>query len=525
MLPRFLTRSEPLALALIVPFAPFAIGAFQPEFSMNTQHRNRIKSPAAPVLRFAITRHVCAMLLIALAASLVNAQGPLVAWGDDSAGMVSGAPSGSFVAVAAGSHGVSHAVGIRTNGTLASWGDPVMVNGTPSGTFTAVATSGRHALAIRSDGTLASWGQSGLEGLTPAGTFTAVATSGWHAVAIRSDGTLAAWGNELDWCGGPGSQVSGPNSDGGTFIAVACVGAAGGGNTRAIRADGTIAAWGGDPFSCWEAYPPSGTFSAISANEYYNAAIRTSGSLVEWTGLSGGELETPGPFVALATVAGASWHPYRIGTTIAIHVDGTLVGLGEDHFGLVSGIPAGKYSAVAAAGGSYPFTGGVFCVAIGMPTGNQPPVITCNDPVTLWSPNHELVDAGAAFSVDDPDGDPVAVSIRVFSDETEIPDTGDGTGKHAPDFKALLASGAQGLFLRSERRGTEDGRFYLGLITADDGNGGVTQQVCILAVCPRDQTQQSLDDVLAQAAGAAGAMDFPTGLHEHGLSAPLGPNQ
>src|SRR5688572_5156928 len=97
---------------------------------------------------------------IALTTTLANAQGPLVAWGDDSDGMVSGAPSGCFVAVAAGSWSllsfpvINHAVGIRCDGTLASWGDPLMVAGTPSGTFTAVATSGRHALAIRSDGTL-----------------------------------------------------------------------------------------------------------------------------------------------------------------------------------------------------------------------------------------------------------------------------------------------------------------------------------------------------------------------------------
>jgi hypothetical protein len=163
---------------------------------------------------------------------------------------------------------------------------------------------------------------------------------------------------------------------------------------------------------------------------------------------------------------------------------------------------------------------------IGDACDNQPPVITCNGPVTLWSPDHELVDVSSAFSVADPDGDPVDVSIRVYSDETEVPDTGDGTGRHAPDFKTELASGAQGLFLRSERRGPENGRFYIGIITADDGNGGVTEQVCVLAVCPHDQNNPaSLDDVLNQANSATAAFDFPTGLHEHGLSEPLGPNQ
>jgi hypothetical protein len=197
------------------------------------------------------------------------------------------------------------------------------------------------------------------------------------------------------------------------------------------------------------------------------------------------------------------------------------------------------------------YAGGTFNSAGGVPASriaawrcegaqNTPPEITCDDPVVLWSPNHELVDASSAFSVDDPDGDPVDVSIRVFSDETETPDTGDGTGRHAPDYKAELASGAQGLFLRAERRGPEDGRFYLGIITADDGNGGVTTQVCVLAVVPHDQNNPaSLDDVTAQAEAAVADVDAlvaggedagdaaaDVGLDEHGVcGCLLGPNQ
>lgn len=172
---------------------------------------------------------------------------------------------------------------------------------------------------------------------------------------------------------------------------------------------------------------------------------------------------------------------------------------------------------------------------IGDPCDNRPPEIECGDPVVLWSPNHDLVDVSSAFSVTDPDGDPVTLSFRVISDESETPETGDGTGRHAPDFKTQLASGAQGLFVRSERRGREDGRFYIAVITADDRQGGVTTAVCTLAVVPHDQNNpQSLDDVLAQAVDAAikvqdavdkGAPLPPAGLYEHGLSGPLGPKQ
>ena len=168
-------------------------------------------------------------------------------------------------------------------------------------------------------------------------------------------------------------------------------------------------------------------------------------------------------------------------------------------------------------------------------------MITCDGPVVLWSPDHELVDVSSAISVDDADGDPVELNFRVLSDETEIPDKGDGTGRHAPDFKDEFPQG-RGLLVRSERRGSEDGRFYIFLITADDGNGGVTTAVCAAAVCPHDQNQQSLDDVLAQAATAASEVEtvanvLSTGnpgdplpeaishLHEHGLSDSLGKKQ
>ncbi len=155
-------------------------------------------------------------------------------------------------------------------------------------------------------------------------------------------------------------------------------------------------------------------------------------------------------------------------------------------------------------------------------------VVVCDGSQTDDFGSHRSVrgTSSSVTTVADPDGDPVSVSIRVYSDETEIPDTGDGTGRHAPDYKTQLASGATGHFLRSERRGPEDGRFYIGVIRADDGNGGVTEQVCVLAVCPHDQNNPaSLDDVLNQANTAAAALNFPTGLYEHGLSAPLGPNQ
>src|SRR5215211_790299 len=84
--------------------------------------RRKWKATCRPA---ASTRHAVVVALFALvlhAASATNAlaQGPLVSWGSDFYGQVSGTPTGAFLKVAAGS---SHDVAIRTDGTLASWGN------------------------------------------------------------------------------------------------------------------------------------------------------------------------------------------------------------------------------------------------------------------------------------------------------------------------------------------------------------------------------------------------------------------
>jgi hypothetical protein len=179
---------------------------------------------------------------------------------------------------------------------------------------------------------------------------------------------------------------------------------------------------------------------------------------------------------------------------------------------------------------------------IGDACDNLPPVITCNGPVVLWSTDHELADVSSAISVTDPDLDPLTLTFRVISDESETPETGDGSGRHAPDFKDEYPEG-RGLLMRSERRGKEDGRFYLIGIKAEDGNGAISTGVCIAAVVPHDQDPMSLQAVLDQAAAAMALFDqalidqlmvaapgtaLPAALshlYEHGLAAPLGPKQ
>lgn len=146
---------------------------------------------------------------------------------------------------------------------------------------------------------------------------------------------------------------------------------------------------------------------------------------------------------------------------------------------------------------------------------NALPVITCNEPVVLWPPNHDLIDVSSAFSVTSQDDSPITYSIRVFSDEPEAsPDP--GTGKHAPDFKDEH-DGGRGVLVRSERQGNGNGRIYVAEITATNEHGS-TSAICVLAVVPHDESEAALGAVLGEA-------DAGVAPYEHGIASPRGPKQ
>jgi len=186
----------------------------------------------------------------------------LVAWGDNSLGQTN-VPSGTYTAIAAGDR---HSLALKTDGTLAAWGDNCcdQTTSVPGGTYTAIAAGGRHSLALKTDGTLVAWGNNGYGQTTvPGGTYTAIAAGYWHNLALKTDGTLVAWGNFFQ------GQTDVPA---GTYTAIA----AGTFSSMALKTDGTLAAWGD------LRYPPSGitnvpagTYSAIAAGccSYHGLAI------------------------------------------------------------------------------------------------------------------------------------------------------------------------------------------------------------------------------------------------------------
>lgn len=156
------------------------------------------------------------------------------------------------------------------------------------------------------------------------------------------------------------------------------------------------------------------------------------------------------------------------------------------------------------------------------PVTNVAPTITAIKPLVLWPPNKRLVDVSGAFLVEDADGDPLTIDVAMLSNEPE----GRGWCGFAPDFLNEWYEGGRGLLVRAERQGwTRPGRYYIAVISADDGKGGMAQHAVLVAAVPHDASRRSVDRTVTEGlvmaarinAALAGEGDMPEGLHEMGI--------
>ena len=184
---------------------------------------------------------------------------------------------------------------------------------------------------IRSDGTLAGFGQTASVRNVPAGSYHAVAVAAVHAVAIAHDGSLMTWGSDSS----PlvtGAVVTGLLNapEGGPFKEVAARVL----YSLALHEDGTLFFWGQKPSGTnfldgWVPTPedpkifhfPGETFKAIAAGNVHALAIRPDGNVTGWGNETGGALQPPAHVRFKAVAAGA-------GFSIGLETNGTLWGWG-----------------------------------------------------------------------------------------------------------------------------------------------------------------------------------------------------
>jgi alpha-tubulin suppressor-like RCC1 family protein len=171
------------------------------------------------------------------------------------------------MAIAAGG---SHAVALRTDGTVRAWGSNSSGQTNVSadlGPVTAISAGSAHTVALRTDGVVRAWGNNG-NGQTNVpsdlGLVTAIAAGDFHTVALCTDGTVRAWGYN-------GYGQTNIPIDLGPATAIA----AGGSHTVALRLDGTGRAWGGKLKTECGATPIHSPTSLALARDALSPSTRT----------------------------------------------------------------------------------------------------------------------------------------------------------------------------------------------------------------------------------------------------------
>lgn len=229
----------------------------------------------------------------------LKSDGSVVSWGDDFYGQ-SAVPAGlgTVVEIAAGRN-VSGAV--KADGTIRLWGDstsPVITSLPANLTgIRKLALGYDHALALKADGTIVAWGSNANgQSTVPSGLadVTAIAAGDRHSTALKSDGTVAKWGASF--------AVSFPAGLSGVTAL-----SSNGGHTLALKNDGTVVAWGNNGNG--QSSVPAGLSGvvAIAAGAFHSLALKSDGSITGWGSTVGAKLNIPGSLTRAATlVAGAN---------------------------------------------------------------------------------------------------------------------------------------------------------------------------------------------------------------------------
>ena len=251
----------------------------------------------------------------------IRTNGTIACWGNNEGGQAE-PPNGSFKAVSAGG---DHSCAIRTDNTLTCWGaNWYRAMDTLNARYTAVTSGASHSCGLRNDATISCWGHNG-QGQTnaPDGRFTAVNAGYDHSCGVRTDTTITCWGdnqrNQLDTPDGQFSAISAGNY-----------------HSCALRTDATITCWGQN--SHGQTNAPAGQFSAISAGTWRSCGLRIDATITCWGNLWGGHPVAPdGQFRA---VSAGFEH------SCALRTDSTVTCWGRN-WSAQTAVPDGRFNAIS----------------------------------------------------------------------------------------------------------------------------------------------------------------------------------
>jgi hypothetical protein len=203
----------------------------------------------------------------------------VVCWGSKNVDGILTPPGGAFLSAATG--GQSELCAVRADGSPMCIGIELPP---PAGPFRDIAI-GSGMVGLRPDGSVATWGTNNFVSNPPASDFSAIATALSFACGLRTSGALACW-----------SISSPPTPPAGSFLSVATGTPS---TVCGIRSDNTVTCTGG------RAADPAGTFQQIALGGNYNCGIQTGGTLTCWYVASGAQAPpSSGTYTTLAIDGG-----------------------------------------------------------------------------------------------------------------------------------------------------------------------------------------------------------------------------
>ena len=236
----------------------------------------------------------------------LKTDGTVVVWGNDLQGQT-GIPIGlaNVVAVAAAANVCG---ALKRDGTISVWGDTTTGQRTiPAGLADVrqLALGTNHALVVKNDGTVVAWGGNASGQTTvPAGLSDVVSVAAGNAssIALKRDGTVVAWG---------ASFTRTPPAGLNNVVAISSFGASNGGQFAvALKADGTVVPWGASGSNQLTVPDGLNNVVAIATGAFHSLATKADGTIVAWGSTTSGKLNVPRDLprsFALAASASASF--------------------------------------------------------------------------------------------------------------------------------------------------------------------------------------------------------------------------